>query len=52
MAPLGADATARLDRAAMLREAQRRARMELAGLDPDEDEDLLGVGGNDGEAAL
>lgn len=52
VAPLGADATARLDRAAMLREAQRRARMELAGLDPDEDEDLLGVGGNDGEAAL
>ncbi len=43
-APLGTDAARRRTREEMLAEAQRKARLELAGLGP-EDEDIMDVGG-------
>lgn len=51
-APLGTDAGRRYDRAAQMAENLRRARMLEAGLDPDEDEDFMGVGGEVGEAKV
>lgn len=44
LAPLGTDAVRRYDRDALMTEQRKRAAMELAGLDPDEDEDFMGVG--------
>jgi len=49
-APLGTDAGRRYDREQRLAEVKRRAALELAGLNPDEDEDIMGVGG-DGKGA-
>jgi hypothetical protein len=44
-APLGTDAQQRYDREQRLAEARRRAEIELAGIDPDEDFNVMGVGG-------
>lgn len=49
LAPLGTDAVRRYDRDAMMAEQRRRAALELAGLDPDEDEDIMGVGNGGAE---
>lgn len=46
VAPLGTGVDAREARDKLVAEQRRRAAMELAGLDPDEDEDYMGVGSN------